>query len=70
MYLSAFDVCLLKGKRVAVVDDVISTGGSISAMESLVEQAGATVAVKAAVLAEGDAAKRGDIVYLAEIPLM
>lgn len=70
MYLSAFDVRLLKGKRVAVVDDVISTGGSISAMESLVEQAGATVAVKAAVLAEGDAAKRGDIVYLAEIPLM
>ena len=70
MYLSAFDVALLKNKRVAIVDDVVSTGGSLSALENLVEQAGGEVALKATVLAEGEAARRGDIVFLAEIPLL
>lgn len=69
MYLSAFDAALLKGRKIAVVDDVISTGGSMSALENLVEQAGGTVTVKAAVLAEGAAADRKDIIYLGKIPL-
>ena len=69
-YLSAFDAELLRGERVAVVDDVISTGGSISALCELVKKAGGTVTVKAAVLAEGDAKNREDIIYLAHIPLM
>lgn len=70
LYLSAHDAALLKGKRVGIVDDVISTGGSLKGLESLVEKAGGTVAVKATVLAEGDAAKRGDIIFLETIPLL
>lgn len=70
LYLSARDVKLLRGKRVAVVDDVISTGGSIEALSELVRMAGGTVALKAAVLAEGDAKDRDDIVFLAPIPVM
>ena len=69
-YLSAHDTELLKGKRVAVVDDVISTGGSIAALCELVSKAGGTVTVKATVLAEGDAKDRNDIIYLAHIPIM
>ena len=59
-----------KGKKVAIVDDVISTGGSLLGLEKLVEKAGGTVAYKAFVLAEGDAAKRDDVIYLATIPLL
>ncbi len=70
LYLSAHDAELLKGKRVGIVDDVISTGGSLKGLEMLVEKAGGTVAFKATVLAEGDAAKRGDISYLETIPLL
>ncbi len=70
LYLSAHDAELLKGKRVAIVDDVISTGGSLKGLEMLVEKAGGTVAFKATVLAEGDAAKRGDISFLETIPLL
>lgn len=70
MYLSAHDVALLKGKRVAIVDDVVSTGGSINALAQLVEIAGGVVAVQAAVLAEGSAKDRADVVYLANIPLL
>ncbi len=70
LYLSAHDVELLKGKRVAIVDDVISTGGSEAALEELVRTAGGTVVCKAFVLAEGDADKREDILYLASIPLL
>ena len=51
------------------VDDVISTGESLKAMESLVEKAGGKVAGKAAILAEGDAAKRKDIIYLESFPV-
>lgn len=69
LYLSAHDAELIKGKRVAVVDDVISTGGSLEALEKIVALAGGTVTAKAAVLAEGDASKRTDIIYLAAIPL-
>ena len=70
LYLSQHDVSLIAGKRVAIVDDVISTGGSLLGLEKLVEKAGGTVVCKAFVLAEGDAAKRDDVVYLATIPLL
>ncbi len=63
------DAEFLKGKRVLLVDDVISTGNSIEALQKLVEMTGATVVGKAAVLAEGDAKYRKDIIYLEELPL-
>ncbi len=70
LYLSLHDVNLLKNRRVAIVDDVISTGGSLSGLEALVREAGGQIVVKATVLAEGDAADRKDILYLQKIPLL
>ena len=70
LYLSKHDVDLIKGKKVGIVDDVISTGASLKGLEKLIEKAGATVYKKAFVLAEGDAADRTDVVYLAKIPLL
>ena len=70
--LDGKDALLLKGKKVAVVDivdDVISTGESLSAIERLLEKAGAEIVAKAAILAEGEAAGRGDIIFLEELPL-
>ncbi|WP_369297741.1 phosphoribosyltransferase family protein [uncultured Neglectibacter sp.] len=67
--LDGKDALLLKGKRVAVVDDVISTGESLSAIERLVEKAGGNIVARAAILAEGDAARRDDIIFLKELPL-
>ena len=67
--LDGKDALLLKGKRVAIVDDVISTGESLSAIERLVENAGGEIVAKAAILAEGDAARREDIIFLEELPL-
>ena len=58
-----------RGKRVLIVDDVISTGESLSALEQLVEKAEGQIVGRAAVLAEGDAAKRTDIQFLAWLPL-
>ncbi len=69
LYLGGDDAALIKGKRILLVDDVISTGGSLRAMEALVNIAGGTVAGKIAALAEGDAAKRDDIKFLERIPL-
>ena len=63
------DVNLLKGKRVLIVDDVISTGDSLVAMESLVKKAGGEIVGKMAVLAEGEASGREDITVLAPLPL-
>ena len=63
------DIQRIKGSRIAIVDDVISTGSSLAAVEHLVKIAGGTVAARAAILAEGDAAKREDIIYLGTIPL-
>jgi len=63
------DAQLLKGKKVALIDDVISTGESIQALEKLVSIAGGTVVAKAAILAEGDAAYRNDIIYLETLPV-
>lgn len=70
LYLSKHDVNLIKGKRVAIVDDVISTGGSLVGLEEIVRLAGGDIAAKAFVLAEGDAAERKDIIFLANIPLL
>ncbi len=67
--LDGKDAMAIRGRRVAVVDDVISTGASLEAVERLVEKAGAEVVARAAILAEGDAAKREDIIYLEELPL-
>ena len=69
LYLGGDDAALIKGKRILLVDDVISTGGSLRAMEALVKIAGGTVAGKIAALAEGDAANRDDIKFLEKIPL-
>lgn len=69
LYLGRDDADLIRGKKVLLVDDVISTGGSLKAMEALVEAAGGTVVGRAAVLAEGDAARRDDIRFLAPLPL-
>lgn len=60
---------LIDGKRILIVDDVISTGDSIKAMESLVKKAGGKVVGKAAILAEGDSADRKDIIYLEQLPV-
>ena len=59
----------MKGKRVLIVDDVISTGGSLLSLENLVEQAGGTIVGKMAILAEGDAINRSDIICLGPLPL-
>ncbi len=60
----------LRGKRVVIVDDVISTGESLKAMEALLSKFDANIVGEAAVLAEGDAAERDDIVFLGVIPLI
>lgn len=69
LYLGQDDVALIRGKRLLIVDDVISTGGSLRAMEELIRKAGGTVAGKVAVLAEGASKDRTDIRYLAPLPL-
>ncbi len=69
-FLSKHDVDLIKGKKVGIVDDVVSTGASLVGLERLVEKAGGIITKKVFVLAEGDAAKRSDLQYLATIPLL
>ena len=69
LYLGEDEVSLIKGKRVLIVDDVISTGESLTAVRSLVEKAGGLEAAACAVLAEGDAADRDDIIFLEPLPL-
>lgn len=69
LYLDGADAEFLRGKRVLIVDDVISTGGSLYSLEHLVEAAGGEVVGKMAILAEGDAIERKDIKYLAPLPL-
>lgn len=70
LYLSKHDVELIKNKRVAIIDDVISTGGSLLGLEKLVEKAGGIIVCKAFVLAEGESKNKKDIIYLGEIPLL
>ena len=69
LYIDGEDADYLRGKRVLIVDDVISTGGSLLSLENLVEQAGGNIVGKMTVLAEGEAADRDDIIYLEKLPL-
>lgn len=69
LYLGDTDAAFLKGKRVLIVDDVVSTGESLEAMETLLNKVGANIVGKACVLAEGDAKNRDDIIFLEELPL-
>ena len=69
LYLGSDDAALIKGKKIVIMDDVISTGGSLKAMEALVHKAGGEVVAKIAVLAEGGAADRKDIKYLNVLPV-
>ena len=69
LYLGRDDADMIRGKRIVLMDDVISTGGSLHAMEELVKLAGGIVVDRIAVLAEGDAQQRKDIQYLAPLPV-
>ena len=69
LYLDGNDAELMKGKRILIVDDVVSLGDSMHALEELVKAAGGIVCGRATILAEGDAAKRDDLVYLEKLPL-
>ena len=69
LYLGETEVEQIKGKRVLIIDDVISTGESLAAVRELVSRAGAIEAAACAFLAEGDAADRDDIVFLEKLPL-
>lgn len=69
LYLDTADAQLMHGKRILIVDDVISTGESLTALETLVEKAGGIIAGRMAVLAEGEAQEREDLVYLEKLPL-
>ena len=69
LYLDIADAQLMKGKRILIVDDVISTGESLAALEALVNKAGGIICGRMAVLAEGDAQNREDLIYLEKLPL-
>ena len=69
LYLDTADAEMMKGKKILIVDDVISTGESLKAIEALVEKAGGIIAGRMCILAEGDAIDRNDIQYLNPLPL-
>jgi len=69
LYLDGNDAAMMKGKRVLIVDDVISTGESLHALEELVQAAGGEIVGKMTILAEGEAQEREDIIYLEKLPL-
>ena len=69
LYLGSDDAALIRGKKVLLVDDVISTGESLRALEELAKAAGAEVCGRMAILAEGDAAQRKDLIFLEPLPL-
>ena len=69
LYLDTADAEIMRGKRILIVDDVISTGESLKAIENLVEKAGGIICGKMTVLAEGDAQEREDLIYLEKLPL-
>ena len=69
LYLDGGDAEYMRGKRVVIVDDVISTGESLKALENLVEKAGGEIVGRMSILAEGDATRRDDIIYLEKLPL-
>lgn len=70
LYLSSSDIEIMNGKKILIADDVISTGNSLIALEELAEKAGGKVCCRSAVLAEGEAAEREDIVFLEKLPLI
>ena len=69
LYLDTADAEMMRGKKILIVDDVISTGESLKALEALVEKAGGEIVGKMAILAEGDATERDDLIYLEKLPL-
>ena len=69
LYIDSDDIASMEGKRVLIVDDVVSTGESMAALEQLVHKAGGKIVGKAAVLAEGDAMERKDLIVLAPLPV-
>ena len=69
LYLDTADAELMKGKRILLVDDVISTGESLRALEALVEKAGGNIVGRMAILAEGEAQERPDLLYLEKLPV-
>ncbi len=69
LHLDGEDAALMKGKRILIVDDVISTGESLHALEELVHAVGGEIVGKMAILAEGDAQDRQDLIYLEKLPL-
>ena len=69
LYMDGADAARIRGKRVLLIDDVISTGGSIAAAESLVTQAGGIVVGRMCIMAESKAAQRKDITYLGVLPV-
>ena len=69
LFMDSLEGEQLRGKRVVILDDVISTGESLLAVRKLLEQFDADIVAQAAILAEGDAAKRDDIIFLEELPL-
>ena len=69
LVLDGIDADRIKGKRVAVVDDVVSTGGSMVSVEALMNKAGATIACRAAILKEGSSYS-GDLIYLQDLPVL
>lgn len=68
LVLDGIDVERLKGRKVAIVDDVVSTGGSLMGLEALLGKVGADIVCKAAVLKEGDSYS-GDLIYLEDLPI-
>ena len=69
LYMDGADAAKMRGKRIVIIDDVVSTGASLQAVEDLVKQAGGNVVAKMAILAEGDAIGRDDVTVLAPLPL-
>lgn len=69
LYLDTADAAMMKGKKILIVDDVVSTGGSLAAIEEIVKMTGAEICGKMTILAEGEAADRDDLIYLEALPL-
>ncbi len=69
LYLDTADAAIMKGKKILIVDDVVSTGESLRAIEQLVEEAGGVICGRMTILAEGDAQDRKDLTYLEKLPL-
>lgn len=69
LYLDTAEAEQIKGKRILIVDDVVSLGESLKAVQKLIEMAGGNIVGNLTVLAEGDAADRSDIIYLEKLPL-